>query len=329
MRNTLLLLAVILVGCEKTSDIEPSSTFRFTDSPVVMGALSTDGNLTALVTSAQNIQVWENTLKTKVLEIASGTIRGDLVDILLSKDNALLVTANARQVAFWDVATNEKIEEHFLSGAGQFAKIRGLALSDDSTRLAVGFSDGSVTTLVRKGKGLKTYQVHSKSVDHLYFNPQGNQLLTAGDDGKVRRWAFNSGKVVEEHKFDKSISSLAVDKRFNKFFASGVMKKQQIVHLASSESPSDLSYAKRFKWFRTAVFVEGTPLLVTASPTSEITGWHGRKGDELSSWKIDGSDDDVKVLDIGMYDNDHLYSLSSEGVLESWNLRPMMAASLN
>ncbi|MFD2180450.1 WD40 repeat domain-containing protein [Veronia pacifica] len=322
------LIIVLLAGCGNDEGIKSVNRIQLTDSPVEQALLSADGNLTALVTSSQNIQVWENTLKAKVLDIASGTFRGQIVSLLISEDNSTLVAANARQVFFWDIATGEKLAEHILSGIHPMAKIRGLAISMKSQSLIAGFSDGSVTAMNLSSGNTKTLTVHNKSVNHLYFSPDGVSVITAADDGLVKHWLLANGKVQEQYKFDHSISSLAVDRSFERFFASGVMKKQRIIHLDASKAPSNLSYSKRFKWFKKAIFVEGAPILITASSKSEITGWNENKGKEVMSWKITDSDDEVRILDIEMSDSNHLYSISTEGVLESWDVKPLVTASL-
>ena len=64
-----------------------------------------------------------------------------------------------------------------------------LAYSPDKKLLAVGHSDGQVTIWnADTGTPIGSFEDHKGSVESIRFTPQGNLLITLGDDKKARIW---------------------------------------------------------------------------------------------------------------------------------------------
>lgn len=78
-------------------------------------------------------------------------------------------------------------------------KIRGLALNEDQSILAVACGDGEVRIFETETFSiLKTFTAHKESANTVLFHPDGKRLFSGGKDAHLRSWNFATGNLLAE-----------------------------------------------------------------------------------------------------------------------------------
>ncbi|WP_251139885.1 hypothetical protein [Alteromonas sp. ALT199] len=63
---------------------------------------------------------------------------------------------------------------------------------------------------------------------------------------------------------------------------------------------------------------------LTTSPTSVVTLWNANSGEEIASWEIKRYSSDTTILFITLNEDVDVVTLSSDGVLQSWDYRALV-----
>lgn len=75
----------------------------------------------------------------------------------------------------------------------------GLAVTVDGCRAAAGDSEGVIHTIdLTSAKALRKWSAHDDRVGNLAFLAEGRELLSAAEDGYLRRWNTTSGELIAE-----------------------------------------------------------------------------------------------------------------------------------
>jgi WD40 repeat protein len=109
-----------------------------------------------------------------------------LTALALSPDGAQVVVASDKLVRVAALANGQTTRE--LTGAP--AAVGVVAASPGSALVAAGSDRRVLVWQTKDGKLLGQAVAHTGAVTGLAFNPAGNQLVTAGKDGKVRLWTM-------------------------------------------------------------------------------------------------------------------------------------------
>jgi tricorn protease-like protein len=136
-------------------------------------------------------QLWELNMKRGLRKI--GRINGEIDALNISINGRTLITGthrrqklDGRKIRFWDVGKLQLVHTVQLSWAPS-ANYQ-LALSPDGGILAVaGYNDIHLFD-ARSGKPIKTLKGHRGAVNCLAFSPDGKNLVSGGDDSKVKIW---------------------------------------------------------------------------------------------------------------------------------------------
>lgn len=86
------------------------------------------------------------------------------------------------------------------------ADLRTIAFAADGRTLAVGDNAGFVT--IRSavdGSTTRRYEAHRAAVTHLEFAPNGETLVTSGEDRSVRLWSSRDDRLVRAWTFDEKV----------------------------------------------------------------------------------------------------------------------------
>ena len=105
--------------------------------------------------------------------------------VTLSPDGAQVVVASDKLVRLAALANGQTTRE--LTGAS--SAISSVAASPGTALVAAGADRRVLVWQTKDGKLLGQAVAHGGAVTGQAFNPAGNQLVSAGKDGKVRLWA--------------------------------------------------------------------------------------------------------------------------------------------
>lgn len=141
--------------------------------------------------------------------------------------------------------------------------------------LAVGFSDGRVALVNRSGdKILKSFRAHSEWLTCLSFGAPG-ELVTAGNDGAVRRWKLTSESFRKVVRHQASVSALTA--RFDGVVASGSLDGE--IRISVPGEPNRL-LARQASPVLGLAF-SGTERLASCGSDGTLRLWELNTGEEL------------------------------------------------
>lgn len=135
------------------------------------------------------------------MNVASGeklhTMQGSGLSLAFSHSGAWLVSGGdydeaGWHIQLWDTASGE-LRQRLLFQRGQMVGGElSFAFSPDDS-LLVGGSSGQIALCnTASGEPLRTIWAHSFPVDTVFvaFTPDGSQLVSAANDGVIRRWGI-------------------------------------------------------------------------------------------------------------------------------------------
>lgn len=99
------------------------------------------------------------------------------------------------EVGIWRVATGKRLAT-FEAGA---LRVDSLAFAPDEESIAVGFQDGTVQFRgIGSDEPPRTLRAHTSPVRGVVFLPDGNSVITAGDDKQIKVWEFEGAETPAE-----------------------------------------------------------------------------------------------------------------------------------
>lgn len=114
-----------------------------------------------------------------------------------------LVGASTGVAQLWDIKTGAPI--HRLSHANPGANVLGLAVSPDGSLIVTSALDDTLAVWDRAtGRRKLTLRGHGKrgGIRLVRFKPDGNQVVSWGDDGILRRWNVQDGSLAAAYTLD-------------------------------------------------------------------------------------------------------------------------------
>lgn len=138
-------------------------------------------------------------------------LRGRVVDMDSSPNRFALLTASNGDyaVAVRDIATSAEFTK--ISVANSLGAANCVAISADSSQIAVGYSDGvAIYELDSSGSITERQEFSSDSVaiSVIAFSPSGQRIVTGHENGNVALWHFSfaSPQTDQETRWDKLIN---------------------------------------------------------------------------------------------------------------------------
>jgi WD40 repeat protein len=108
-----------------------------------------------------------------------------VVQPTFSVDSKQLLVPSAFGVIAYDAATGAQVYQF----TGHFANVHCVAVHPGGRRAATGAADGTIKLWdIPSGQDLLTLKAHAGPVTFLEFTKDGNQLISAGADNRVRWW---------------------------------------------------------------------------------------------------------------------------------------------
>ncbi|KZN46151.1 WD40 repeat domain-containing protein [Pseudoalteromonas luteoviolacea] len=315
-----LLLVLLLVGCDDEVKLSQGTISQLGDKGVLIGHFSQDGSKLVTIDSTNALTVWDSSSMEALFTVPQDKMPDLTREVVLSKDNNMLIVVGDNQLKFWSLATKKLVTKVNFSGVSGYAHITSVALSPSMDKIIVAMSDGTVNMAHLHTQVNNQFAPHTRPVMHVEWDAKGELFMTAAQDGKLALWRFGSPDPVFTKEFNHRVTSLAVRKDFSEFFVSDALDNQVIASLIDGADKSELKYMARFKVFRKALFIEKSGLLATSSSKSQLTIWDAKSGNELGTWQINTVNSGATIVDMYAPSKEKLVTLSSDGLLEEWAL---------
>ena len=326
MRVIMLPLLCICITLGVTACNDPStgqtslSTDRLTGERVIAAQLSDDATTSALLTRSHHLSVWNNESKRLINEWNEPDFTEELYHISLSGNKRLLGTAGKRRVSIFDIQTGKLTVTWQVEGFDPEATITSLHLSRTGNEILIGLNEGSVFTVDLVNDQMSMFLVHDGPVTRVEYAAHNQQVMSASHDGHVLFWAAATGKVLHEYSNQFRITSVSYDEPNRKIFIADALDNQFIADSTTTLPLSRLDYLERYRYFRQALFVERGKMLITSSSKQELASWDVQTGKELAKWNITAFSAGTTVLSMAVDSSGTLWSLSSDGALETWDI---------
>lgn len=120
-----------------------------------------------------------------------------VIDRAITRDGRLLATLGRDQlIRFWTLGDDYSLAASWSVAA---RKAKGVSLSADGRRIAVGDEDGGVRIWrLNSTDSPVNFRGHSQQVWAIAFSPNGKLLATGDRHGKIRLWNSHNGRVLHE-----------------------------------------------------------------------------------------------------------------------------------
>ncbi|WP_223295931.1 WD40 repeat domain-containing protein [Shewanella sediminis] len=326
MKVIMLPLLCICITLSLTACSEPPagqtslSTDRLTSDRVIAAQLSDDATISALLTRKHHLSVWDNDSKSLIHEWNESDFIEELYHISLSGDKRLLGTAGKHRVSIFDIKTGKLTVTWQVEGFDPEAVITSLHLSHTGNEVLIGLNEGSVISVDLISNQMSMFLVHDGPVTRIEYAAHNQQVMSASHDGHVLFWAATTGKVIHEYSNQFRITSVSYDEANRKIFVADALDNQFIADSLTTQALSQLDYLERYRYFRQALFVERGQMLITSSSKQELASWDVKTGKELAKWNITAFSAGTTVVSMAVDSSGTLWSLSSDGALETWDI---------
>lgn len=315
-----ILLLPFLWSCQKeVPHINASSRWQISENIVVDGKLSSNGKFASLLFSNNSIELWNNQHQQKVSVWQNEQLVADTVLLDLSETAEFILSANDKVIQVWHAESPEALGMINLSKHLGDAKITQIRFWEAPYRFIIGSNNGNVIFADTQNNDYRVNQQHSSDVTKFVLSKDRRTLFSGGNDGLVVKWDLKSFLPIISKRLPHRIVSLTVASN-NHVFMSDALKDHIIWDSEKDTETGKVTHWKRFKWFRHGIFDPKLRWLITTSPKTDITLWGLSDLSILSSWQIEAQNMGSTVEDIAIIDNGKLRTLSTDGVLQDWDL---------
>ncbi len=319
LRFVVFLVSVQIVAC--TPEPEPVSDigrWQLSDKLILSAELSKQGQHTALLFPQGQIAVWDNDAKQKIIEWGAPDVLSDTTMMQLDESGRYLLSANRNVVQIWDSGSSASVGSLNLSAQLGDASITSLTFQRAPFAFVIGTSGGDILFANTRNNEYYLARQHDADVVKLKVSLEGH-VYSAGNDGQVVRWDSQSKTPVQTLTVPHRVTSLEVGAD-SKVFVSDALESQVIWQSQRNEIISELAYWERFQWFRVARFSPVHQWIITSSPKTELFIWQLANGKPVAQWRAEAQGFGSAVLDMRFTNPATLRTITSDGVLQDWDL---------
>ncbi|WP_394221798.1 WD40 repeat domain-containing protein [Alteromonas gracilis] len=313
-------------GCTEVTTFSALSERRLTDTPLRQALLSEDSTLAVFIHHDSSVSVWDiDNNQQRFSWKNEGLSEEELGHLSLSQNNKWLAVAGYWSTTLIDLHSGNIIGQWEFNGKIEGATTASLQLSNNGDHALVGMTDGTVLHLNFKKNYAIQYHHHEMSVNHVGYTNDG-MAFSGSIDKSWFHWDLTENAVLQQREFRSRVTATAYDAISQRVFVSDALKSHEIIDLTTNTSVAELKFFENFRFFRKGHFLENGKLLVTSSPKAAITLWNAETGEELASGKIKRLTSEATTHAITTNNDDHLVTLSSDGVLQEWDYRSLLHA---
>ncbi|WP_417617143.1 WD40 repeat domain-containing protein [Oceanisphaera sp.] len=324
---------LLITGCD-TGD-EPVSQSRYTKGTLLAAQTSTDGHFTLVALGPSPVQVWQQGVAEPVYHWYQGESRDDIILQAVSPDSQAAATATLTTVAVWSLQNGENLGFYQLR-----QPLRTLALGNNGRDLLLGYLDGSAEFVNLPSGRRLVFLGHQhpqterpNRINSVDLSANGRYALTASQDGRVILWQTSDATIISQWQHENSITLVRLGPQGKLAFSADAHGQGELRHLPSGRLLSRLQVPYRGQTFISARFNPDQNQLLTGSTSRRLELWQLDTGQLLQDWLV-GTHTKLRpasamVYDVAFIDQQHIYSISSSGLGETWALDSRNSRELN
>jgi WD40 repeat protein len=258
--------------------------------------------------------------------------QGDVLDVAVSPDGALIAGGDGFTVALWDARTHERLTT---IADAQDDYVRGVAFSPNGALLAIGRENGVVTIWdMAAGAVADTFgPLRNERITAIAFNPSGTVLAAANHDGTIILWDVAARTILDVlDGSPQGVASVAFSPN-ERFFVAGLEDGR--VAIWDAESRKLLRYLDAGDWIADvqvafSPFTTGTIFAAGTYP-GVVTLWAVQ--DNANDWTTIGqplSTSLGSILDLAFSPNGTwLVAGGFDGRIIAWDASTFASTELN
>ncbi|QPG04838.1 WD40 repeat domain-containing protein [Salinimonas marina] len=319
-RLIFLFLFPLLVSCQNGEPpLSATERWQISDRFIVDGKLSAHGAFTALLLADNSLEVWNNKVRKQVSGWQTNQLVPKTMLMDLSESAEYILSANDTTVQVWYTDNEESLGNVDFSTHLGDAKITQILFLLPPYLFLVGTSSGDVIFADSLNNSYRVNRHHTSDVVQLALSKDQRTLFSGGNDGLVVKWDMINYRPIVTKRLPFRIVSLAIG-RDNQIFISDALKDHILWDSSQNSVVGQITYWQRFKSFRHAIFTPHQPWLVTSSPKAGMHLWHTDDMTMRGSWQVEAQTPGSTVEDIKVIGTRSLRTLSTNGVLQDWDL---------
>ena len=326
--SQLIVLAIsllLILSCKQQApSLTASSRWHINQNVLVDGKLSAKGNYSALLFSDNTLELWNNEVRKKVAHWHEQKLIPDTERLDLSASAEYILTASDKAVQVWHVEADESLGSLDLSKHLGDAGITQIRFWSPPYTFIVGTSSGQLIFADITNNTYRVNHTHTGEVVKLELTENKDVLFSGGNDGQVIKWDLLNYQPLTTKTLPYRITSLAIAK-ISYVFISDALKQHILWNSERDKVVGQLEHWQRFKWFREAIFDPKLRWLVTTSPKTDVFIWDLSDMTVSKTWSVEAQSLGSTVEDLVFIAPSILRTLSSDGVLQDWDLKLLVA----
>lgn len=322
-----LFLLPFLWSCQKEEHhIFASSRWQITENVIVDGKLSSSGEYTSLLLSDNSLELWNNKVQQKVSMWQSDQLVPDTLLLDLSETAEFILSASDTAIQVWHAESEVALGMVDLSKHLGDAKITQIRFCVAPYQFVIGTNSGDVIFANTQNNSYRVNRHHSSDVTKLELSQDKRTLFSGGNDGLVVKWDLIDYRAITTKALPFRIVSLAVGSNSH-LFISDALKDHILWNSEQQTVTGQIKHWKRFKWFRHALFYPQQNGLITSSPKTDMYLWSLKDMSLKGSWMVESQSLGSSVADFVLIDTQKLRPLTTDGVVQDWDLLPISVSN--
>ncbi|KZN56887.1 hypothetical protein N474_09710 [Pseudoalteromonas luteoviolacea CPMOR-2] len=320
---SIIVLVTFLFGCSEPKKDPQNAYNHLSEAPIDLGIISQDATVAAFLYGG----------KVTVSDISSAKIMNQFEvdqlnasDLSLSQDNSLLAVSFENKLSVWDLRKNALKGQFSIAGHSEFAKISQVVIYANPMLVLAGMTDGTLNLVDFENKLTKQAKLHDAKISHLNLGEHRQLIMSAGHDGQIKLSHVTSLTPKYSYALEKRVTSAASGALNETLFVSDALNEQYLLKpFSDTGMPIKLNYRERFRWFRAAAFSPSGQYLATGSSKYWWTLWDAKNGRQIDAFEIESATSTAMILDMHFNKDNILTTLSSDGIIEFWDINTLAA----
>lgn len=310
--STAIITCCLLFACAPPG----APIINFDNNGLYSAALADDGTL-ALISSSQQITLWDLTTQQPKYQWWQGKRRDNVIAVALSNNSHYAATLSNNSVVLWNTRDGQALGWWQLAGQAQSVAVA------NNGQLLIGLADASVLYLATDHQRLLKFIGHQEKVNSVALSRDGSLALTGGNGANALLWRTSDAKILQRWPMDSRILQTALSADGRLAFVSDSSGHGDIWNIAEQRRVSTLTIRRRQMNFTTARFIQQDTQLLTGTPDREWQLWRVANGEKLRSQRValpaKPQPPSAVVYAVSQWRDNSIQAISSSGLLERWN----------
>ncbi|WP_232455032.1 WD40 repeat domain-containing protein [Oceanisphaera avium] len=202
-------------------------------------------------------------------------------------------------------------------------------MSNNAASLLLGYQNGTVEFIdLQTGRRLLFMGHQSVAGDNrinaVDLSANGRYALSGSLDGQVLLWQTTDAQLLSQWHQEQNITVVRLDPQGQLAFSANAQGQGEVHAIPSGQLLSKLQVPYRGQTFVSARLDAAHNRMLTGSTSRRLELWQLDSGELLQEWQV-GTHTKLRpasaiVYDVAFLDTDHLYSVSSAGLGETWRI---------